>query len=109
MFIEEIIKELKNRKYSGDLRKTRFACAQCGNTWVEIKGFLIAYKESCEDICFHIGMESENCQLCRHRPIDCPVCDSKDIYEIDFLEKMPEETSFIFKNIKKITVERTTH
>jgi primosomal protein N' len=48
-------------------------------------------------------MESENCQTCRYRPLECLECGSKDVFEIMFVEGVSEEVSLSFKGIKKVT------
>jgi len=98
-----VIKEIENRKRRGELSKKRVACAHCGSTWVELVGLIVGQREGSEDLCLRIGMESENCQICRYRPLECPECGSKDIYEIMFGEEISEEVPLTFKGIKKIT------
>jgi len=86
----EIMKEIESRKITGYLNKKRFACVLCGSTWIELIGLIVGEKEGSEDLCLHIGMESENCQLCRFRPLGCPKCGSKDVYEVKCAEKVSE-------------------
>jgi hypothetical protein len=101
--ITEIVKEIENRKKTGELSKKRVACANCGNTWIELVGLIVGHKEGSEDLCLHIGVGSENCQTCRYRPLECQECGSKDVYEITFAEEISEEIPLGFKGIKKVT------
>ena len=101
--ITAIIKEIESRKNKGELTKKRFACAQCGKTWIELVGLIIAQKEGSENLCLRIGLESENCQICRFRPLECPECGSKDVYETTFAEEISEEAPFTFKGIRKVS------
>lgn len=103
MEITEIVKEIENRKKTGELSKKRVTCAHCGSTWMELVGLIIGNKEGSEDLCLRIGMESENCQTCRFRPLECPKCGSKDVYEIRFAEEISEEAPLSFKSIKKVS------
>jgi len=103
--VMENIKEIENRKNTGELSKRRVACAHCGSTWIELVGLIIGQKEGSEDLCLRIGMESENCQTCRFRSLECPKCGSKDVYEIRFTEKVPEEVPLSFKGIRKVSRE----
>ena len=99
----EIIKEIEGRKNIGELKKTRVACAQCGKTWIELSGLVIAQKDGSEDLCLRIDLESENCQTCRFRTLECPECGSKDVYETTFTEESSKETPFTFKGIRKVS------
>jgi len=101
--ITEIIKEIENRKKTGELSKKRVTCAHCGSTWIELVGLIVGQKEGSEDLCLRIGIESENCQTCRYRPLECQECGSKDVYEIMFAEEISEEVPLSFKGIKKVT------
>jgi len=101
--VTEIIKEIQSRKNTGDLSKKRVACAHCGSTWIELVGLIIGHKEGSEDLCLRIGMESENCQTCRFRPLECQECGSKDVYEIRFAEEIYEEVPLGFRDIKKVS------
>lgn len=101
--ITEVIKDIENRKKTGELRKKRVACAHCGSTWIELVGLIVGHKEGSEDLCLRIGMESENCQTCRYRPLECQECGSKDVYEIRFAEEISEEVPLSFKGIKKVS------
>ena len=103
MEIIDIIKEIERRKNTGDLSKKRVACAHCGSTWIELVGLIVGHKEGSEDLCLRIGMESENCQTCRFRPLECQECGSKDVYEIRFAEEISEEVPLIFRGIKKVS------
>jgi len=101
--IIDIIKEIERRKNTGDLSKKRVACAQCGSTWIELVGLIVGHKEGSEDLCLRIGMESEICQTCRFRPLECQECGSKDVYEIRFAEEISEEVPLFFRGIKKVS------
>jgi len=101
--VGEIVKEIENRGGDGELIKKRFACAACGSTWIELVGFVVGHKEGTEDLNLRIGIESENCQTCRYRPVECPKCASKEVYEVFFAEEMPEETPLSFKGIKRVS------
>lgn len=103
MKITEIIKELENRKKTGELSKKRVACAHCGSTWIELVGLVVGHKEGSEDLCLRIGMESEKCQTCRFRPLECQECGSKDVYEIMFAEEISKDVPLSFKGIKRVT------
>jgi hypothetical protein len=101
--ITEIIKEIENRKKTGELSKKRVTCAHCGSTWIELVGLIVGHKEGTEDLCLRIGMESENCQTCRYRPLECLKCGSKDVFETMFADEVSEEVPLRFKGIKKVT------
>ena len=103
MEITDIIREIEKRKKTGELSKKRVTCANCGSTWIELVGLIVGQKEGSEDLCLRIGIESENCQTCRYRPLECQVCGSKDVYEIVFAEEISEEVPLSFKGIKKVT------
>lgn len=103
MEITEIIKEIEKRKKTEKLSKKRVTCAHCGSTWIELVGLIVGHKEGSEDLCLRIGMESENCQTCRYRPLECQACGSKDVYEIMFAEEISEEVPLSFKGIKKVS------
>lgn len=103
MEIIEITKEIENREKTGELSKKRVACAHCGSTWIELVGLIVGHKEGSEDLCLRIGMESENCQTCRFRPLECQICGSKDVYEIRFAKELPKEVLLSFKGIKRVT------
>ncbi|PVX25673.1 MAG: hypothetical protein CW691_03845 [Candidatus Bathyarchaeum sp.] len=102
MEITEVIKEIKNRKKTGNLIKKRFTCIHCGKTWIEFVGVIVGRKDGCEDMCLRIGMESENCFACRWRSLKCENCNTDDVYEITFPKDIPEETALSFKSIKKV-------
>jgi len=101
--ITEIVKKIENRKKTGALSKKRVTCANCGNTWIEFVGLIVGQKEGFEDLCLRIGMESENCQTCRFRPLECQECGSKDVYEIMLAEEISETVSLSFKGIKTVS------
>ena len=95
-----MVREVESGKKVGEITKKRVACAHCGSTWIELVGLIITEKKRSEDVCLRIGMESENCQTCRFRPLECQECGSKDVYEIRFAEKIPEEVSLYFKGTR---------
>jgi len=101
--IPEVTREFESRKEEGELIKKRVTCASCGSTWIELVGLVVGHKEGTEDLCLRIGMESENCQTCRFRPLECKECGSKDVYEIMFAEEISEEAPLSFKDIKKVS------
>jgi len=101
--ITEVIKEIENRKKTGELTKKRVTCIHCGKTWIEFVGLIVGHKEGCEDLCLRIGTESENCVSCRWRAMKCEECNSNDVYEVTFPKKIAEETPLSFKTIKKVT------
>ncbi len=103
MKIAEIVKEIENRKGGGELIKKRVSCASCGSTWIELVGLVVGHKEGTEDLCLRAGLESENCQTCRHRPLECPDCASKDVYEIMFANEISEEAPLSFKGIRRVS------
>jgi 5-methylcytosine-specific restriction endonuclease McrA len=100
MKLEEIIQEMKNRDLTEELTKKRFACANCGITWIEIVGLVIGHRDEKEDLCLRIGMESEACQVCRMKARECQECGSKDVYELRFEEEVSEIVPLNFKDIK---------
>jgi hypothetical protein len=101
--VAEIVKEIENRGGEGELIKKRVTCASCGSTWTELVGLVVGHKEGTEDLCLRIGIESENCQTCRYRPLECLRCASKDVYEVMFAEDIPEEAPLSFKGIKRVS------
>jgi hypothetical protein len=103
MKLKEALQELENRDSTEELTKKRFACAQCGTTWVELVGLVIGHKDGDEDFCLRIGMEPETCQTCRLRARECQKCRSKDVYEIKFAEEVSEEIPLSFKGIRTIS------
>ena len=103
MEITEVIKEIENRKKTGELSKKRVTCAHCGSTWIEFVGLIVGQKEGSEDFCLRIGVESENCQTCRFRPLECQECGSKDVYEIMLSEEISETVPLSFKGIKTVS------
>ena len=103
MEITEVIKEIENRKKTGELSKRRVTCIHCGKTWIEFVGLIVGHKEGCEDLCLRIGIESENCFSCRWRAVKCVECNSNDVYEITFPREILGDTSLSFKSIKKVT------
>lgn len=107
--MSEIIKELEDRTEKGELFKKRFTCARCGKTWIELVGIVIARRDAEEDFCFHIGVESENCRICRFRPLDCQECGSKDVFEVDFTDISSGKIPLSFKGIRRVNRGADTH
>ena len=103
MEISEVIKEIENRKKTGELSKKRVTCIHCGKTWIEFVGLIVGHKEGFEDLYLRIGMDPENCFSCRWRALKCENCNSSDVYEITFSDKILEEMSLCFKSIRKVT------
>ncbi|UCG36526.1 MAG: hypothetical protein JSV64_07985 [Candidatus Bathyarchaeota archaeon] len=103
MQIAEVIKEIDERRKTGELGRKRVACAHCGTTWVELVGLIVGQKEGAEDLCLRVGLESDNCQTCRYRPLECRECGSKDVYDIMSAQGISEKVPLSFKGIKKIT------
>lgn len=103
MKLTDIVKQIGIRKKTGELSKKRVACAHCGTTWIEGVGLIVAHKEGGQDVCLRIGIESENCQTCRYRPLECPECGSKGVYEIMFSEEISEGEPLSYKGIRKVT------
>jgi len=103
MKIKDILREIENRNATEEMTKKRFACAHCGNTWIEPVGLVVGHKAGNEDLCLRIGVESENCQTCRFRPRECHECGSQDVYEIRFSEDVSEEVPLSFKTIKTVS------
>ena len=102
MELTEIIAAIENTT-RGKLNRKRVACAHCGNTWIEFFGLIVEHRENSEDLCLRIGIESENCQTCRYRPLECPKCGSKEAYEIKFAEAISEAAPITFKGIARVT------
>jgi hypothetical protein len=100
--ITEIIKEVENRKITGELSKKRVTCIHCGKTWIEYVGVLVAQKDGFEDLYLRVGMESENCFACKWRSIKCDRCNTNDVYEVNFPKEIHEKMSLSFKSIKKV-------
>ena len=101
----DIVNEIEARKRMGELSEKRVACASCGNTWIEVVGLIIQNNIESHDRYLRIGLESEHCQTCRFRTLECPKCGSKDVYEISFVNYVPEEAPLNFKEIKIVNIE----
>ena len=100
--IIEVIREIEKRKTTGELIKKRFTCIHCGETWIEFVGIVVAQKKGAEDLCLHIGTESENCFACRWRPLKCKKCGANDVYELTLPKQIFEEVPLSFKSIRKV-------
>ncbi len=100
---DDLMKDIESKIIKGELSEKRFTCAQCGRTWIELVGLIVGQKEGHDDYCLRVGMESENCQICRYRSLECPACSSKDVYEITFANETSEKTSFNFKDLKIVS------
>ncbi len=107
MKLEEVFQELKNREAIEELTKKRFACANCGLTWVEAVGLVIGRRIGREDLYLRIGIESEACQVCRMKTRTCEKCGSRDVYEVRF-EKDVSEAPMNFKGIRTVNREDGT-
>jgi len=101
--MEKTLREIEERNITEELAKKRFACAQCGNTWVELIGLVVGHKDGKEDLCLRIGLESETCQTCMFRPRECQECGSQSVYEIMFSEDVSEEAPLSFKSIRRVS------
>ena len=101
MKLLDIAQELSHRDSIEELTKKRFACANCGTTWIELVGLVIGRKSGKEDLCLRVGMESEGCQVCRMKTRTCQECGSKDVYELRF-EKDFSGVPLNFREIKTI-------
>jgi len=101
MQLSEILQELTSRDSIEELTKKRFACASCGETWIEAVGLVIGRKNGKEDLCLRIGLESDACHVCRMKPRTCDKCGSKDVYELRFAKEL-SETQLTFKEIKTV-------
>jgi hypothetical protein len=100
MRLEETLSQVE-QKVESNLRK-RFACSNCGNTWVEIVGLLTADLSGQENVYFRLGDESENCRICKHRIRTCPTCGSNDAYEINFPSNA-KESPLSFSRIRIVS------
>ena len=101
MKLTEVLQAIQNSTITEELTKKRFACANCGITWIEIVGLVTGRTEGKEDVCLRIGMESEACQVCRMNTRQCQKCASKDVYELRFEEGI-SETPLNFKSIRTV-------
>jgi len=107
MKLDEIVQELKSRDATEELTRKRFACANCGLTWVEAVGLVIGHTSGKEDLCLRIGIESEACQVCRMKTRTCEGCGSRDVYELRF-EKDVSEAPMVFRGIRTVNRESGT-
>ena len=96
----EILEKIRTTE---ELTRKRFACANCGSTWIELVGHVVWHRDKTENIHLQIGMESGNCQTCRFRCRQCEDCGSRDVYEIRFSDEIATEFPLSFKEIKRIS------
>jgi len=102
MKLVEVLEECKAKNSTEEeLEKKRFACANCGVTWLELVGLVVVDRTGMEDLCLQIGMESEACQVCKMKPRKCQKCNSSDVYEIRF-ENEVHEVPLSFKDIRTV-------
>jgi len=101
MKLAEIVQEMQSRDSIEELTRKRFACANCGATWIEAVGLIVGRRSGREDMCLRIGLESEACQVCRMKTRTCQGCGSKDVYELRF-EKDVSENPLNFKGITTV-------
>ncbi len=99
--LEKAISQVEQH-LEGSLKK-RFACSNCGKTWVEITGVFAGSIDGNEDVYFQVGEESEFCQNCRFRTRSCPACGSKDAYEINFPLTNAQNTPLSFDRIRVVS------
>ena len=104
MKLVEAVREFDNRDTNEELAKKRFACANCGITWIELIGIVVMHRDGKEDMCLQIGMESDTCQTCKMRARKCQECGSSDVYELRFEEEV-NEVPLSFKGIRTVNRE----
>ena len=102
MKLTEAVKQFKDKNTVEELTSKRFACANCGATWVELAGLVVSHGSGKEDLHMRIGLESEECETCRMRSQACQECGSKDVYELRF-EKTVPDVPLNFNAIKTIS------
>jgi hypothetical protein len=107
MKLAEILQEIKNSDSTEELTRKRFACANCGITWVEAVGLVVGRRNGRENLCLRIGLESEACQVCRMKTRTCQECGSRDVYELRF-EKEVSDNPMNFKGIKTVNKQTGT-
>jgi hypothetical protein len=101
--LKELIQVIEEGEASYELTKKRFACARCGNTWTEVIGAILVHNDGNEELHLRIGMESESCQVCQLQVRNCQKCGSKDVYEMSFGRRIPQETCLNFKGIRTVS------
>ncbi|MFB3890309.1 MAG: hypothetical protein ACE14S_12545 [Candidatus Bathyarchaeia archaeon] len=104
MKLAEIFREFGNGETAEELGKKRFACANCGVTWVELVGSVVVHRQGQEDLCLKMGMESDACQMCRMSPRKCQECGSSDVYELRFAQEVVQ-VPLSFKGIRTVNRE----
>ncbi|MEM3422026.1 MAG: hypothetical protein QXT02_00915 [Candidatus Hadarchaeum sp.] len=87
----ELLHDTDGAKIEERLTKKRFACAHCGNTWIEPVGFVIASVSGKEDLFLRIGTDSDICGSCALQFRECRRCGSREVYEIMFQGENPLE------------------
>ena len=103
--LSAVVKEAGNREKIRELRRTRVACAHCGGTWIEMVGLIVLQNKGSEDVCLRVGIESENCECCRFRPLECRTCGSKDVYEVELTSVESEDMPLTFRGIRLVNNE----
>lgn len=103
MNLKDVVEDIENGKSSEELTKKRFACAHCGSTWTELVGLVIVHDGGNEDLCLRIGMEPENCQMCRLQARQCQKCGSGEVYEVNFAKEVPKQVPLNFKSIRTVS------
>jgi transposase-like protein len=78
--------EDKHKRTIKEVKKRRYACSHCGKTWIELTGLFVVRRKGVEEVYLRLGVEVDNCQMCKFQPVECPECSSKSVYETDFLE-----------------------
>lgn len=68
MKLKEILQEIENRDSTEELQRKRFACAQCGATWIELVGLVVGHKNGKEDLCLRIGMDPKHVRCADYAP-----------------------------------------
>jgi hypothetical protein len=101
MKLVEVLEECKAKNSTEELEKKRFACANCGVTWLELVGLVVVNRAGKEKLCLQIGMESESCQVCKMKARRCQKCSSSDVYEIRFEDEVLE-VPLSFKDIRTV-------
>lgn len=104
MKLAELFQEFNRGEPTEELARKRFACANCGSTWIELVGLVVMQREGNEDLLLQIGMESDACQTCRMKARKCQGCGSSDVYELRFAENIAE-VPLSFRGIRVVNRE----